>query len=99
MGLLNGVLVGVVAAFGMFVFASLQKTNPIPLDKKLMLSMVIFIAMSLSCMVAGITGAIVPGVLDLLGFDPVTASSIFLTTATDIASMGAMLALATFLVR
>jgi magnesium transporter len=31
-------------------------------------------------------------------FDPATASSIFLTTATDIASMGCFLGLATLLV-
>ncbi|HKB84310.1 MAG TPA: CBS domain-containing protein [Burkholderiales bacterium] len=33
-----------------------------------------------------------------LGFDPATASSIFLTTATDIASMGCFLGLATLLI-
>lgn len=98
-GLLNGIFVGFVAAAGMFIFSSLQKSSPMPFEKKLMLTVVIFIAMSLSCMVAGIAGAVVPIILDLLGFDPVTASSIFLTTATDIASMGAMLALAAFLVR
>ncbi|HEY1683157.1 MAG TPA: magnesium transporter [Tepidisphaeraceae bacterium] len=98
-GLLNGILVGVVAAFGMFIFATLQKSNPAPLEKKLMLSAVIFIAISVSCMVAGIAGAIVPMILEALGFDPVTASSIFLTTATDITSMGTMLALAALLVK
>jgi magnesium transporter len=64
-----------------------------------MLSAVIFIAISVSCMVAGIAGAIVPMILEALGFDPVTASSIFLTTATDITSMGTMLALAALLVK
>ena len=33
-----------------------------------------------------------------LGFDPATASSIFLTTATDVISMGMLLGLATILV-
>jgi magnesium transporter len=37
-------------------------------------------------------------VLKRLGADPATASSIFLTTATDVASMGIFLALATWLV-
>jgi magnesium transporter len=98
-GLLNGVLVGVVAAAGMFIFSSLQAAGSSPTDKKLMLSMVIFVAVTFSCMVAGVAGAIVPMAFELLGFDPVTASSIFLTTATDITSMGTMLALATLLVR
>ena len=34
-----------------------------------------------------------------LGFDPATASSIFLTTATDVVSMGMLLGLATMMVR
>lgn len=97
-GLLNGALVGVLAAAGMFVFSSLQKPGVMPVEKRLMLSLVIFVAVVLSCMVAGIAGAIVPMILEAFGFDPVTASSIFLTTATDVTSMGAMLALAKLLV-
>jgi len=41
-------------------------------------------------------GAMVPLVLKKLGADPATASSIFLTTATDVASMGLLLSLATW---
>jgi magnesium transporter len=41
---------------------------------------------------------VVPLVLRRLGADPATASSIFLTTATDVASMGMFLGLATLLV-
>jgi magnesium transporter len=37
--------------------------------------------------------------LKRMGFDPATASSIFLTTATDCVSMGTLLLLATILVR
>jgi Mg/Co/Ni transporter MgtE len=43
-------------------------------------------------------GVLVPLTLQRFGADPCTASSIFLTTGTDIASMGLMLALATVLV-
>jgi magnesium transporter len=92
-------LVGILAALGMFIFSSLQKGNPATLDKKLVLSGVIWVAVSVSCMVAGVAGAIVPMILEKLGFDPVTASSIFLTTATDVTSMGTLLALASWLVR
>jgi magnesium transporter len=49
--------------------------------------------------ISGISGAIVPLVLKRLGADPATASSIFLTTATDVASMGMLLGLATLLVK
>ena len=37
--------------------------------------------------------------LKRLGADPATASSIFLTTATDVVSMGMLLGLATILIR
>jgi magnesium transporter len=53
------------------------------------------VAMTGSCVVSGIAGAVIPLVLKRLGFDPATASSIFLTTATDVASMGIFLTLAT----
>ena len=44
---------------------------------------------------AGIAGALIPMTLKKLGADPATASSIFLTTASDVASMGIFLTLAT----
>lgn len=44
-------------------------------------------------------GTIVPLTLKRFGTDPATASSIFLTTATDIVSMGLLLGLATILIR
>jgi magnesium transporter len=48
-----------------------------------------------SCMISGISGALIPMALKRVGADPATASSIFLTTATDVASMGMLLGLAT----
>jgi magnesium transporter len=64
-----------------------------------MLSAVVFLAMVGSCVISGICGAIVPLILRRLGADPVTASSIFLTTITDVTSMGMLLVLATVLVK
>ena len=64
-----------------------------------MLAFVVFAAMVLSCIASGLSGALVPLTLKRLGFDPATASSIFLTTATDCVSMGTLLLLATILVR
>jgi magnesium transporter len=65
----------------------------------LMLGVIVWFSMTAACAISGISGALVPLTLKRLGADPATASSIFLTTATDVASMGILLALATFLVR
>jgi magnesium transporter len=94
LGLLNGMLVGITAAIGMYVAATLQ-SHP----SALILAAIVFCAMIGSCVVSGIAGALIPLTLRRLGADPATASSIFLTTATDVASMGLFLALATVLVR
>jgi magnesium transporter len=63
-----------------------------------LLSFVVFLAMIGSCVASGLSGALVPLTLRRLGFDPATASSIFLTTATDVVSMGMLLGLATILI-
>jgi magnesium transporter len=94
LGLLNGALVGLVAAFVMYLVATAQH-----LSSALMLSAVVFLAMTGSCVISSICGALVPLALKKLGADPATASSIFLTTATDMVSMGMLLGLATVLVK
>lgn len=93
-GCLNGVGVGIAAAVGMYITATGQSQ-----DQPWMLAFVVFLAMIASCMASGISGAMIPLTLKRLGFDPATASSIFLTTATDVVSMGMLLGLATILVR
>jgi magnesium transporter len=50
-----------------------------------------------ACTASGIAGALIPLTLKKLGADPATASSIFLTTASDVTSMGIFLSLATML--
>ena len=65
----------------------------------IMLSIVVFLAMIGSCVISGICGAFVPLILKRLGADPVIASSIFLTTVTNVASMGLLLGLAAVLVK
>ncbi len=94
LGLLNGALVGMVAAICMYVVATVKH-----LPNAFMLSVVVFVAMIGSCVISGACGAIVPLVLKKLGADPAIASSIFLTTATDVASMGLLLGLAAVLVK
>jgi magnesium transporter len=93
LGLLNGAGVGVIAAIGMYITASGQHS-----PNAFLLSFVVFIAMIGSCVASGLSGAMVPLTLKRLGFDPATASSIFLTTATDVVSMGMLLGLAAMLV-
>jgi magnesium transporter len=90
LGLLNGFIVGLVAGLGMFLLAKGQG-NP----QALPLALIVVAAMTGSCVVSGLFGAVVPIALKRLGADPATASSIFLTTATDVASMGLLLGLAT----
>lgn len=48
--------------------------------------------------IPSVSGA-APLTLKRLGADPATASSIFLTTVTDVVSMGMLLGLATLLIR
>jgi magnesium transporter len=64
----------------------------------LTLGLCVFLAMIGSCVVRGISGALIPLTLRKLGADPATASSIFLTTTTDVCSMGMFLGLATLLI-
>jgi magnesium transporter len=93
LGAMNGAPIGVIAGVAMFVTATAQHS-----PSAVMLSMVTFLAMVGACMVSGISGAIVPLTLKRFGADPATASSIFLTTSTDIVSMGLLLGLATVMV-
>jgi len=94
LGCLNGAGVGLMAGLGMYITATGQhQTQP------MLLAFVVFLAMVGSCIASGLSGAMVPLTLKRFGFDPATASSIFLTTATDVVSMGMLLGLATLMVR
>lgn len=92
LGALNGLLTGLVAAGAMWLFAGMAD----PAAPKL--ALVVLIAMVGSCVASGLAGVMVPLTLKRLGADPATASTIFLTTATDIVGMGLMLFLATTIV-
>ena len=93
LGLWNGLLVGLVAG-GAMVFYAFKQGQGSPW----LLGGVVCIAMIGSCIVSGISGVVIPLVLRRFGADPATASSIFLTTATDVVSMGTFLGLASWLV-
>jgi magnesium transporter len=93
LGLLNGLFVGITAGTGMLLYANMTGT-----PNALTLGAIVATAMTCACVISGVAGVTIPVVLKRLGADPATASSIFLTTATDVASMGIFLSLATWLV-
>ena len=62
---------GVVAGAGMYVFSAYFLNDP----RALMLGIVVALAMTVSCMISGMAGVLVPVVLKRLGADPATASS------------------------
>lgn len=92
LGLMNGIVTGALAGIAIFIVASREPGSESPL----FLGLITMIAMAFSCMVAGIAGTAIPLILKRLGADPATASSIFLTTITDVVSMGSFLAMVTY---
>jgi len=94
LGFYNGSLTGLVAALGMLGVA-LYQGNP----NAVLLAIVVWMALVGACITSGICGALIPLTLKRMRLDPATASSIFLTTATDVVSMGMLLGLATLMIR
>lgn len=93
LGAINGALTGAVAGGVMWWSTAAAGNAQAPV-----LGLVILLSMTGACMTSGFLGVMTPLTLRRLGADPATASSIFLTTGTDIAGMGLMLTLATLLV-
>ncbi len=89
LGLANGLLVGLTAAAAMYAYASYSGNAA-----ALTLAFVVLVAMLGSCIISGICGVMIPVTLKKFGTDPATASTIFLTTATDVFSMGMFLGVA-----
>ncbi|MCC3305079.1 magnesium transporter [Sneathiella sp. HT1-7] len=85
-GLVNGLAVAVTCGIGVFFWSG-----------SLGLVLVIMLSMVLAMVAAGFAGAVVPIVLTKLGQDPAVASSIVLTTVTDIAGFFSFLGIATLL--
>ncbi len=93
LGLSNGLLVGLTAGATMFFYA-----NVMGADSPMTLAIVVTVSMIGACIASGVIGVMVPLTLSRIGADPVTASTIFLTTATDVLSIGLLLALATVMI-
>lgn len=82
-----GIINGAVCGFIVFLFAFLY-------DDNLILGLVIFTAMTGNLLIAGITGAGIPLILKRVGIDPAIASSIIITTFTDVFGFLLLLGLA-----
>ena len=93
LGCLNGFFTGLTAGVGMFIAARWQGSQ-----HAYLLAAIVVVALTLSCIISGVIGALTPLFLKRCGFDPATASSIVLTTITDVVSLAALLALAAWLV-
>jgi len=93
LGTFNGALTGITGGIAMFVFASMVKS-----PAALMLGFVVFLATTISCCFSGVAGALVPLVLKKFGADPATASSIVVTTFTDVGCLAVFLGLAAVLI-
>jgi magnesium transporter len=85
-GVGNGVINGVVCAAVVAAFY-----------KNAWLGVIIAAAMIINMMVAGIAGTLIPVVLRKLNIDPAVASSVFVTTCTDVAGFFSFLGIATIL--
>ncbi|HEY1007251.1 MAG TPA: magnesium transporter, partial [Sphingobacteriaceae bacterium] len=85
-GLINGAATGLIV----FIFAMIYDANG-------MLGLVIFLAMTGNLVIAGITGASIPLLLKRVGVDPAIASSIIITTFTDVFGFLLLLGLASHL--
>jgi magnesium transporter len=83
-GAINGVAVAVVTGVAVYIWSGSPG-----------LAAVIVTAMVVSMTIAGLAGASVPMVLEKLGQDPAQASSIILTTVTDVMGFLSFLGLAT----
>jgi magnesium transporter len=93
LGAFNGAFTGVTGGIAMFVFATMVK-SPVAV----MLGIIVFLAITISCLISGVVGAMVPLVLKKFGADPATASSIVVTTFTDVGCLAVFLGLAKLLI-
>ncbi|MFM6953770.1 MAG: magnesium transporter [Sphingobacteriaceae bacterium] len=72
-GLINGAVIGAIV----FSFAYFYDLNPL-------LGLVVFLAMTGNLIIAGVAGSAIPLILKRVGIDPAVASSIIITTFTDV---------------
>ena len=85
-GFINGVIIALTTALVVYIWMS-----------SLGLAVVIGVSMITSMAIAGLSGALIPIILQSFGQDPAQSSSIILTTVTDIVGFLSFLGLATLL--
>lgn len=85
-GFWNGIAIAITCGIGVYLWSG-----------QIGLVIVIASSMIIAMVMAGMAGALVPIVLKRLGQDPAVASSIILTTVTDIAGFLSFLGIATML--
>lgn len=85
-GLINGLAIGIIVCVVALTLGHGAK-----------LGLVVFLAMSVNLFVAGFAGAFIPILLGRVGVDPAIASSIFVTTFTDVCGFSLLLGLASAL--
>ncbi len=90
-GLANGLSLGVLAAIVVWVVTFVNPALPPALP------LVVMGALWANILLSGFVGAFIPTVLDRFGIDPAVASSIFLTTFTDLVGFLLLLSLASAL--
>ncbi len=83
-GLINGLVAGAVGVL---------------ISRRWMVGLVLGLAMLINMIVAGLSGVLIPVALRKLRIDPAVASTVFVTTFTDVAGSLSFLALATILLK
>lgn len=87
-GVCNGILIGVLAAIISYFFGG-----------SIIIGLVLFLAMTGNLIIAGFSGAVIPLILRWRKLDPALASSVLVTTFTDIGGFFIFLGLATMFMR
>lgn len=87
-GLANGIVTGIVAMAAAYILGA----NPL-------VGLLLFLAMTVNLMIAGFSGTVIPLVLRWWGSDPALASSILVTTCTDVGGFFSFLGLAAVFIR
>ena len=85
-GFFNGLIFAIIASLAIFVWF-----------KDFRLSILIAVAMIINMTVAGLFGILIPVVLNKIKIDPAIASSVFVTTVTDVFGFLSFLGLASFI--
>lgn len=86
-GICNGILIAIVCAAAVFVWSG----------QSVGLTIIISLSMVIALAIAGVSGLLVPMLLSRFGQDPATASSIILTTITDVVGFFVFLGIALLL--